>query len=226
MRPRKLRLVVATAVSPGARMPMPPPKQAPQVGVETIAPASAKTSSRPSASASRQTLRLAGHDDHAHVGVHLAAAQDLGGLPQVGHRAVGAVADVDLVDARADRRRRAAPRCPASAGAPRAAAGASRSIAHGGRRAPRRGRCAPPSRACRCGPRGRPPSCRRPGRCPSPSPPRRPCWRRPAARRSSAPRRPSPTNSSTLPVPPLTPISASTARIRSLPDTQRPFVAA
>ncbi len=32
---------------------MPPPKQAPQVGVETIAPASTKTSSSPSRIASR-----------------------------------------------------------------------------------------------------------------------------------------------------------------------------
>src|SRR6478735_4531950 len=54
MRPRKFRFVVATAFSPGARMPLEPPKHAPQVGVETIAPASTNRSSRPSAEASRQ----------------------------------------------------------------------------------------------------------------------------------------------------------------------------
>src|SRR5205814_10569116 len=53
IRPRKLRFVVVTARSPAARTPMPPPKQAPHVGVETIAPASTNTSSSPSAIASR-----------------------------------------------------------------------------------------------------------------------------------------------------------------------------
>ena len=53
IRPLKLRFVVVTARSPAASTPMPPPKQAPQVGVETIAPASTKRSSSPSASASR-----------------------------------------------------------------------------------------------------------------------------------------------------------------------------
>ena len=37
IRPRKLRFVVVTARSPAPRTPIPPPKQAPQVGVETIA---------------------------------------------------------------------------------------------------------------------------------------------------------------------------------------------
>ena len=37
-------------------------------------------------------------DDHPAVAVDRAPAQDLGRLAQVGHRAVGAVADVDLVD--------------------------------------------------------------------------------------------------------------------------------
>ena len=60
MRPRKLRFVVATAFSPAARMPFEPPKHAPQVGVETIAPASTNRSSRPSAAASRQIACVAG----------------------------------------------------------------------------------------------------------------------------------------------------------------------
>ena len=41
-------------------MPICPPKQAPQVGVETAAPASANTSSSPSASAARQMRCVAG----------------------------------------------------------------------------------------------------------------------------------------------------------------------
>src|SRR4051794_2786700 len=53
IRPRKFRFVVVIADSPAARMPVPPPKQAPHVGVETIAPASTNTSRRPSAIASR-----------------------------------------------------------------------------------------------------------------------------------------------------------------------------
>jgi len=53
MRPLKFRFVVVSARSPDASTPVPPPKQAPQVGVETIAPAATNTSSRPSASACR-----------------------------------------------------------------------------------------------------------------------------------------------------------------------------
>src|SRR6185312_6278454 len=53
IRPRKLRLVVAIARSPAPSTPMPPPKQAPQVGVETIAPASTNRSNRPSLKARR-----------------------------------------------------------------------------------------------------------------------------------------------------------------------------
>src|SRR5207253_6208106 len=53
IRPLKLRFVVVIAFSPGASTPPLPPKHAPQVGVDTIAPASTKRSSRPSASASR-----------------------------------------------------------------------------------------------------------------------------------------------------------------------------
>ena len=39
IRPRKLRFVVVIAFSPAASTPLPPPKHAPQVGVDTIAPA-------------------------------------------------------------------------------------------------------------------------------------------------------------------------------------------
>src|SRR5262249_46171562 len=39
IRPRKFRFVVVIARSPAASTPIPPPKHAPQVGVETIAPA-------------------------------------------------------------------------------------------------------------------------------------------------------------------------------------------
>ena len=60
MRPRKLRFVVVTAFSPAASTPFEPPKQAPQVGVETIAPASTNRSSRPSAAAWRQIACVAG----------------------------------------------------------------------------------------------------------------------------------------------------------------------
>ena len=60
MRPRKFRFVVATAFSPAARMPFEPPKHAPHVGVETIAPASTNRSSSPSAAASRQIACVAG----------------------------------------------------------------------------------------------------------------------------------------------------------------------
>src|SRR5450759_511192 len=60
MRPTKLRLVVATARSPAARIPMCPPRQGPQVGVETAAPASTKMSNRPSCMASRQIRCVAG----------------------------------------------------------------------------------------------------------------------------------------------------------------------
>ena len=42
MRPTKLRLVVATHFSPLAMTPMCPPRQGPQVGVETAQPASMK----------------------------------------------------------------------------------------------------------------------------------------------------------------------------------------
>ena len=42
MRPTKFRLVVETHRYPAARIPMYPPRQGPQVGVETTAPASMK----------------------------------------------------------------------------------------------------------------------------------------------------------------------------------------
>ena len=64
---------------------------------------------------------------------------------------------------------------------------------------------------------------RRPGTAPSPPRPRPPCSRPRAARRSRAPPRPSPTNSSAAFVPPPTPISRETARIRSLPVTNGRF---
>ncbi len=42
IRPTKFRLVVASARSPAASIPMCPPRQGPQVGVETLHPASTK----------------------------------------------------------------------------------------------------------------------------------------------------------------------------------------
>ena len=48
MRPTKLRLVVETVRSPSAMTPMWPPRQGPQVGVETAQPASIKVWMRPS----------------------------------------------------------------------------------------------------------------------------------------------------------------------------------
>ena len=53
MRPTKFRLVVATARSPSHMQPMWPPRQGPQVGVETAQPASMKISVRPSRRQSR-----------------------------------------------------------------------------------------------------------------------------------------------------------------------------
>jgi hypothetical protein len=60
IRPRKFRFVVETAFSPAASTPFEPPKHAPQVGVDTIAPASTKRSSRPSSAAWRQIAWVAG----------------------------------------------------------------------------------------------------------------------------------------------------------------------
>ncbi len=59
MRPIKFRLVVATATSPSPSTPMCPPRQGPQVGVETAAPALMKTSISPSRMAWRMMMGVA-----------------------------------------------------------------------------------------------------------------------------------------------------------------------
>ena len=50
IRPAKLRLVVDSALSPAAITPICPPRHGPQVGVDTIAPASINAFVRPSSS--------------------------------------------------------------------------------------------------------------------------------------------------------------------------------
>ena len=200
---------------------MPPPKHAPQVGVETIAPASTKTSSRPSRERLPvDPLRRRDDDRAASRGCTRAAAQDLGRLAQVGHRPVRAVADVDLVDLAARPPRRAGRRCPgecgsATSGAQRVEVDPQTSAANSASASDALGRPGPLGAAVEVRRR----SSRRPGRGPSRRRPRRPCSRRRAARRSLSAAAPSPTNSSTVFVPPATPISAITARIRSLPVT-------
>ena len=132
-----------------------------------------------------------------------------GGLPQVGHRAVRAVADVDLVD----RRRRRPPttgvdvarqvrqrderlerrQVDLEPSARNAASGSERSAVHADARAAVEIRRRPS---------------RRPGRCPSPSPPRPPCSRPRAARRPRAPPRPRRRTRAPRSSPPPTPICA------------------
>ena len=53
--PTKLRLVVATALSPSASIPICPPRQGPQVGVLTTAPADTNVSKSPSFKACKYT---------------------------------------------------------------------------------------------------------------------------------------------------------------------------
>ena len=60
MRPTKFRLVVETVRSPSAITPMCPPRQGPQVGVDTAAPASMKVWIRPSSMAWRTIAWVAG----------------------------------------------------------------------------------------------------------------------------------------------------------------------
>ena len=64
MRPTKLRLVVETVRSPSAMTPMWPPRQGPQVGVDTAAPAWRKISISPSFMAWRVISWVAGMTMH------------------------------------------------------------------------------------------------------------------------------------------------------------------
>ena len=79
---------------------MPPPKQAPHVGVETIAARLDEDVEQALVHRLAVDALRRGDDDQATVGVDAVAAQDLRGLAQVGHRPVRAVADVGLVDSR------------------------------------------------------------------------------------------------------------------------------
>ena len=100
MRPLKLRLVVEAHTSPSARTPLLMPRQAPQVGLVTQKPASMKTSMSPSSSAWRKIFGRGRADDAAHTpGCDLAALEHAAALAQVLDAAVGAGADIDLVDA-------------------------------------------------------------------------------------------------------------------------------
>ena len=112
----------------GASTPFEPPKQAPHVGVETIAPASTNTSSRPSSAASRQIACVAGTTIARVRGWTLATAEDRCRLPQVGHGAVGAVADVDLVDRHAGHVRTPVVTLPGRCGSATSGSSADRSI--------------------------------------------------------------------------------------------------
>lgn len=60
MRPTKFRLVVLTQRSPTPKIPIYPPKHAPQVGLLTTAPASTKISHSPSFCAARAIFCVAG----------------------------------------------------------------------------------------------------------------------------------------------------------------------
>ncbi len=60
MRPTKFLLLVDTHRSPFARIPMCPPRQGPQVGVQTTAPASTKVSIKPRRRASAKISLEAG----------------------------------------------------------------------------------------------------------------------------------------------------------------------
>ena len=157
--------------------------------------------------------------------VHAPAAEHLRRLAQVGDRPVRAVADVDLVDPSPGRLVERARRSPASAAARRAAAaGRGRCGRVRSKLGPGVGPLRRPAAARSC-PRGTRRRSRRPGRSPV-SEPASTAMLATASRSSiDSASAPSPTNSSAMFVPPATPISAITARIRSLPVTNGPLLA-
>ena len=202
---------------------MPPPKQAPHVGVDTIAPASTKTSSSPSAQRLAVDALGRRHDDQR------GSRGGRGG--RAASRRPGA--------GRSSCRSRSCRCRPGRSCVPTASSIGTTLPGRCGRatsgRAPARS-ISPRLRelGVRIGALGRPGalgaalevrrrSSRRPGRCRSPRPPRPPCSRPPAARRSTAPPRPRRRTRARSSSPPPTPISPMTARIRSLPATNGRF---
>ena len=152
------------------------------------------------------------------------AAEHLGRLAEIGHRPVRAVPDVDLVDLAARLPGRAARRCPGSAAARRAAAAVEVDPDGRGEVGVRVG---PLRRPRPVGPpveiRRR--RSRRRGRSPVSEPASTAMFATASRSSIESASAPSPTNSSAMFVPPATPISAITARIRSLPVTKRPLLA-
>ena len=201
-----------------------PPKQAPQVGVETIAPASTNTSSRPS----RERLAV----DRTESPGRRSARQSAWTCGRAGSRPSGAgrsssrSSSCRCTPGRSSFRLLPRPerRCPGRCGSATRGSNADRSIssvcASTASVSERSGRPWP-----RLDPavRGTRRSSRRRGTGRSPRPPRPPCSRRRGARRPRArPRRRRRTRATAFVAPP-TPISPITARIRSLPVTNGRF---
>lgn len=89
MRPTKFRFVVETARSPSASTPIWPPRQGPQVGVDTAQPGLDKGLDEALGHGVHIDLLRSRDDDAAYALCHLPALQDIGGLLKIFEPTIG-----------------------------------------------------------------------------------------------------------------------------------------